>query len=250
MSQRGRPGSSQGDASRMPFDAAEALLWGKKTHDEHKFLFPRMRELEEQHRAYDTRIQATETIAEAAEAATSRIRRIEQQIAAIESDEQDRPFDKWVQEEITAFKGFVEKNKSVRQKQVELEAKMAGLEEFVDKSRDASSSKDVEILLERISRLENERIGDTNRIKKLEREVIELTATRRTRVIEGDAMMAARTQKPVLQKTTLPPPRRSAIDASDAEVETEDEDVQPLRRKEQLDHEQVLVPRSPPPMPK
>jgi DNA repair exonuclease SbcCD ATPase subunit len=234
----------------MPFDAAEALLWGKKTHDEHKFLFPRMRELEEQHRAYDTRIQATETIAEAAEAATSRLRRIEQQIAAIESDEQDRPFDRWVQEEITAFKGFVEKNKSVRQKQVEIEAKMAGFEEFVDKSRDASTSKDIEILLERISRLENERMGDTNRIKKLEREVIELTLTRRTRVLEGDALLAAQTQRPTPQKPSLSPPRRSTIDTSDAEAETEDEDIQPPRRNEQLDHEQVRVPCSPPQMPK
>ncbi|KAF1912430.1 hypothetical protein BDU57DRAFT_364252 [Ampelomyces quisqualis] len=250
MSQRGCPSSAHGDPQRMPFDAAEALLWGKKTHNEHKFLFPRMRELEEQHRAYDTRIQATETIAEAAEAATSRIRRIEQQIAAIESDEQDRPFDKWVQEEITAVKGFMEKNKSVRQKQVELENKMAALEESVDKSREASSSRDIEILLERISRLENERIGNTNRITRLERDVIELTVTRRIQVVEGNALLAAQTQKPIPRKPCLPAPRQSALDASEAEAETEDEDVQPLRRKEQIHHEQVLVHRSPPPMPK
>jgi hypothetical protein len=233
----------------MPFDAAEALLWGKRTHDEHKFLFPRMQELEKQHRTYDSRIQATEAIAEAAEAATSRIRRIEQQIAAIESDEQDRPFDKWVQEEITAFKAFMEKNRSVRQKQVELETKMAGFEESFDKGRDASSSKDVDILLERISRLENERIGDTNRIKKLERDVIELTVTRRIQVVEEDALSAAQTQRPVPRKPTVPPPRQDALDASDAEVETEDEDIAPLHRKERPGYEQVLVPCSPSPLP-
>jgi hypothetical protein len=119
----------------MPFAAAEALHWGRETWNQHNALFGRMTELEERYGVYDTRIEATEAVAEAAEAATARIRRIEQRVAAIESDEQDRPFDKWAQEEIASFKGFMEKNKTVRQKQVELDKQVSGLEDSFDKSK-------------------------------------------------------------------------------------------------------------------
>lgn len=56
-------------------EGAEALYWNKKTHDDQVFLFGRKRELEEQYRDYDARIQATETV----------VLRIKQQVAAIES---------------------------------------------------------------------------------------------------------------------------------------------------------------------
>jgi hypothetical protein len=152
----------------MPYEAAEALLWGKRTVDEHYLLYGRMKELEDQHQAYDARIRATEAITEAAEAATSRIRHIEQQVAAIESDEQDRPFDRWVKKEIDNFKTYVDNNKNIRQRQIELEKQMSDVVDDVDKRGDMP--KLVESLLRRIGRLEEERNKDANKVRQLEEE--------------------------------------------------------------------------------
>jgi chromosome segregation ATPase len=260
----------------MPFEAAEALLWGRETQREHQFLFPRMKELEEQHQSYDTRIQATEAVAEAAEAATSRIRRIEQQVAAIESDEQDRPFDKWVEGEITGFKGFMEQNKTVRQKQVELETKISDLEDGVDKAKDAC--RDVEILLNRIGRLENERANDANRIKRLEKELLNLTSTRSKQAKETNDLQTVMARPTLPKRVVLPvsirenPSNQSGElndratsmahiasskyvgrplpagehpEASDAGDETEDEEILPAHRTDQPEGEQIQVPQSP-----
>jgi hypothetical protein len=172
MSQGGtprRPASAQKDEpQRMPYEAAEALLWGKRTVEEHYLLYRRMKELEDQQEAYDTRIQATEAITKAAEAATSRIRHIEQQVTAIESDEQDRPFDRWVKKEIDNFKTYVENNKNIRQRQIELEKQMSDVAEDTDKTRDMN--KLVEGLLRRISRLEEESHKDANTVRQLKDE--------------------------------------------------------------------------------
>ena len=164
-----RPGSAQKDEpQRMPYEAAEALLWGKRTVEEHYLLYGRMKELEDQHQTYDARIQATESITKAAEAATSRIRHIEQQVAAIECDEQDRPFDRWVKKEIDYFKTYVDNNKTVRQRQIELEKQIADVAEDADKTRDMH--KLVEGLLRRISRLEEDSHKDANTVRQLEEE--------------------------------------------------------------------------------
>lgn len=226
MSQRGRPGSSQGlnDPQRMPFEAAEALLWGKKTHDEHKFLFPRMKALEEHHKAYDHRIQVTEAVAEAAQAATARIVHIEQKVAAIEADEQDRPFDKWVEGEISGFKSFIEKNKSIRQKQVELENKVHGLEDVVDRNRDAH--RDVQILLERIARLENERINDSKNISRLEGEIERLAQAPQERAVEHSPVITQPVQERMPVHQGPPQVFHRDHEALDAAEETEDEDMQ------------------------
>jgi hypothetical protein len=260
----------------MPFEAAEALLWGRETHREHQFLFPRMKGLEEQHQAYDVRIRATEAVAEAAEAATLRIRRIEQQVAAIESDEQDRPFDKWVEGEITSFKGFMEQNKTVRQKQIELEAKICDIEDGVDKAKDAS--RDVDIFLNRIGRLENERLNDTNRIKRLEKELLNLVSMRSNqakgtnhladprplmashkypgRLLPAQANHSERAKETYDLATAMaqmasskcvggPLPTREDLEASDAADETEDEEILPVYREKQPEAEKLQVPQSP-----
>jgi DNA repair exonuclease SbcCD ATPase subunit len=246
MSQRRRVSSSQAlsEPPRMPFETAEALLWGREMHREHQFLFPRMKELEEQHQAYDARIQATEAVAEAAEAATSRIRRIEQQVAAIESDEQDRPFDKWVEGEITGFKGFMEQNKTVRQKQVELEAKISDIEDGVDKAKDVS--RDVEILVNRIGRLEKERVNDANRIKRLEKEFLNLASRRSNQAKETNDPIPAMAQMASSKYVGRPLPARGGLEASDAADETEDEGILPIYREKQPEAEKIQVPQSPP----
>jgi hypothetical protein len=250
MSQSGRRGSTQklSGSQRMPFEAAEALLWGRETHRQHQLLFPRMKELEEQHQAYDARIQATEAVAEAAEAATSRVRRIEQQIAAIESDEQDRPFDKWVEGEIASFKGFVEQNKTVRQKQIELETKISDLEDFVDRHKDAS--RDVEILLDRIGRLETGRVNDAERIKRLEKAVLNLTSIRSMQATGRNDIQPV-TTRAAIPKQVLPSlPTRQNPEASDAADETDDEDMLSPYVTHRPEPERVQVPQSPTIMPK
>lgn len=246
MSQQERPGSSQSSSSqqRMPFQAAEALLWGRKTHNEHVHLYSRMRELEEQHRDYDTRIQAAEVIAEAADAATARVRRVEQQVAAIESDEQDRPFDKWVQGEVSTFKTFIEGNKSVRQKQVELEGRLSRIEDSVDKTRDTPL--DFELLLERIARLERDHISDANRIRKLETDVTILTL-RPSKWALDDHRSTAQTTRQQSQKQMLLPPSRQPEALILDDSETEDENINAAtpvsNMQDRLD--KVQVPRSP-----
>jgi hypothetical protein len=228
---------------RMPFEAAEALLWGKKTHHDHLLLFPRIKELEDQHQAYNARIQATEAVAEAAEAATSRVRRIEQQIAAIESDEQDRPFDKWVEGEITGFKGFMEQNKTVRQKQIELETKISDLEDAVDKGKDAS--RDVEILLDRIGRLESDRMKDADQIKKLERDILNLTSVRSNQAMRKEDLQTVTTRMAIPEQIAPPLPIQVNLEASDTAEETENEEILPSFRTNKSERELIQVPQSP-----
>jgi predicted RNase H-like nuclease (RuvC/YqgF family) len=244
MSQRGRPGSVQAlsDTQQMPMAAAEALHWGKETYNQHTRLFNRMSELEQQQRFYDTRIQATEVAAEAAEAATFRIRRVEQQIAAIESDEQDRPFDKWAEEEITGFKGFIEKNKNVRQKQIELDKQVSDLEDSFHKVKDAS--KDVEILLHRIRHLENDRIDDTSRIRRLENDLTALMSLRNVQAIGSDVPQTKSTGRATPRHMVPPTPRHQFTEASGLDEETEDENITIKPPSKQPDRAQLRVRRS------
>lgn len=250
MSQRGRPGNAQSSSSqpRLTMEGAEALLWHKRTHEDQAYLLGRMRELEEQHRDYDARIQATETIAEAAEAATSRVRRIEQQVAAIESDEQDRPFDKWAEGEISGFKSYIEKNKNVRQKQIELDEKFSRLEDSVDKAKD--SSKDVSSLLSRIARLETDHISDANRIRSLEADVTSLTLLRQDWAAEEQLPRGTNGRQPA--KQMLPPPSQqpprplSAEGPEDEETEDEEGPITPFPTEQAAQQqEQGQIPRNP-----
>ncbi|KAH8732948.1 hypothetical protein GQ44DRAFT_821200 [Phaeosphaeriaceae sp. PMI808] len=246
MSPSGRPGCARmpGDSQRMPLEAAEALLWGKETHNQHTFLYRRMKELEEHHRAYDTRIQVTEAVAESAEAATSRIRHIEQQITAIESDEHDRPFDKWATEEITNFKSFVEQNKSVRPKQIELGKQVSTLEDSIREVKDVS--KRFGILLRRIECLEVARIKDANRIVELEQDVSSLTASHQNHAMDNKQLRYNITHRQPCGRMMPPPPplRRSSPEASDMTEETEDENEYSVSLKNPA-KTLIQVPRSP-----
>jgi hypothetical protein len=239
-----RPNIAQKDVDRerMPFEAAEALLWGKETYNQHTTLYGRMIELEDQHRAYDARIQATEAVAEAAEAATARIRHIEQQVAAIESDEHDRPFDKWVGAEIDNLKIFVDKNKNVRQKQIELDKQVTDLAETFDKIRGTPNP--VEDLLRRIGLLENERTKDAGQIRQLEKDVTRLTMMR----LDLPRKEYRQYNQPVRRQTPgpMPPPSKQPIhEALDASDETEDEELLAPNMPHRCDREQVRMPRSP-----
>jgi chromosome segregation ATPase len=226
----------------MPFAAAEALHWGRETWNQHNQLFGRMGELEERYGVHDRRIQVTEAIAEAAEAATARIRRIEQQVAAIESDEHDRPFDKWAQEEIASFKGFIEKNKSVRQKQVELDKQVSNLEDSFDKVKDAP--RDLDILLHRIGRLEQDRMHDADRIQRLETDMTALISSWQTKATEINRPRpdSPRKQTP---RHMMPAPPRPQAEALEIEEDTEDEETLIPPPVEQPVQAQIQVRQSP-----
>lgn len=207
-----------------------------------------MKELEEQHRDYDARIQATETIAEAAEAATSRVRRIEQQVAAIESDEQDRPFDKWAEGEISEFKSFIEKNKNVRQKMIELGDRLSRVEDPVEKANDTSH--ELSVLRNEIATMKRDRVSDANRIRSLESDLTSMIL--RIPALERASRETSSRQAP---KQMLPPPSRQPPRPLSTETpdddETEDEDefqhlVTPFMT-EQSAQGQAQVDRSPVP---
>jgi hypothetical protein len=162
------------ESQRMPFEAAEALLWGRKTHQDHEWLFSRMKELQSQHEAYDARIKATEDIAETAQAATQRVRHMETQIAAIESDDKDRPFDKWAENAITQLKLFVDNNLNVRQKLNSLEGRFCEAVDDLDKV--SGVSRDIASLLRRLDVLERERKEDKRQVMLMENEIASLRA--------------------------------------------------------------------------
>jgi len=244
-----RPGSAQspGNSQRMPLEAAEALLWGKQTRDEHVYLYERMKQLEQQHRDYDARIQDAETIAVAADAATARVRRVEQQVAAIESDEQDRPFDKWAEEEISGFKKFIEKHMNVRQKQIELEEKISHMEDSAGQARDVS--KDIEILLDRIARLEQDHISDANQIRKLESDVNNLTTLPQlNEAVETDMLLGNTIQRQKVDQMPPPPSRQQNAglqDDTETEDDNENENFKTPFTTVQQGQEEVQVLRSP-----
>jgi hypothetical protein len=226
----------------MPIEAAEALLWGKETLNQQQFLYSRMRELEDQHRGYETRIQTTEAIAEAAEAATSRIRNIEQKVAAIESDEHDRPFDKWAEGEIETFKVFIEKNKNVRQKHIELERQVSSLEDYVDRVKD--TSRDIEILLTSIERLEADRMNNAASMQKLEKDVTILMAMRQSQSLEIGQLRSKVAQKQAPRQILPPPSRKQHSLAPDETDHTVTADIFPTNTNRQYIPQVMMLPQS------
>ncbi|KAF2850721.1 hypothetical protein T440DRAFT_479015 [Plenodomus tracheiphilus IPT5] len=169
-----RPSSAHNDTGpqRLPFAAAEALLWGPEMKKQHQWLLQQMRALSTQHEAYDARIQTTEAVAEAAEAATARIRHMERQIAAIEAVEKESEFEVWAVAELNQLKAFRDDNKNVRQKQIELDKEVASLMDDVDKVRQAPA--DLAKLIRRVDFLGAQQKEDTNRIRSLERELADM----------------------------------------------------------------------------
>ncbi|KAJ4372407.1 hypothetical protein N0V83_004181 [Neocucurbitaria cava] len=224
---------------RMPFATAEALLWGPELRQQHEWLLKEMRALQTQHEAYDARIQTTEAAAEAAEAATSRIRHMEQQIVAMEAVDNDKAFEKWATEEITRLRIFADRNQSIRQKQVELEKEVSLVGDVMDdKMKDVATG--LKILLQRIEKLESCRKQDAQQIKALEANIVVLKSARHDPVMSNVGSMAKDAHKRIpKQRDGLP--RVQDVEGSDT-TETEDEGFvlphTPVK-------ERVQVPRSP-----
>lgn len=159
----------------MPYEAGEALLWERQNHRIHAHLSVQMKELQAQHNAYDARIQATESIAEAAESAIHKVKQMEAKIAAMEADDQDRPFDAWAKEAISQVQVFVDSHKGVRQKLSGLEQKMGSLGENVKSLRGTSEL--LKSMVRRLEVLEDERAGQSQKVKHMEAEIARLRST-------------------------------------------------------------------------
>jgi myosin heavy subunit len=237
-----RPSTASTDAgpSRIPFASAEALLWGPEMKQQHAYLLTEMRALQREHQGYDARIQQTEAVAEAAEAATSRIRQLEQQLAAIEAEDDDKVWEKWASGELTQLRIFVDTNKHVRQKQIELSNEVSHIAEDLDKVK--NSPADLQAVLRRLDLLETGRKEDARRIKSLEGEVTRLKTVRQS----PETSVISSRSNPYRNQRVRPTATPSQIwhaEISDAATtETEDEDLIPPRRPTR---DEIQVPRSP-----
>src|SRR5690242_17964996 len=129
-----RPSTAQPTtlSTRMPYEAGEALLWERQNARMHTHLSLQMKELQAQLAAYESRITATEAIAEAAEAAIHQVKQLDLKVKAIEEEEKDRPFDEWAKEAVGQLQIAVDGLKGVRGKISGLERKVDGLEEDVE----------------------------------------------------------------------------------------------------------------------
>lgn len=236
-----RPSSALNEqgSSRMPFAAAEALLWGPELRKQHGWLLGEMRALKAQHENYSTRIQTAEAAAEAAEAATSRIRHLEHQIAAMEAVDDEKSFEKWVSVELNELKMFVDKNKTVRQKQIELDKEVSDIVDDLGKLKDIST--DFRSLRRQIALLEASRKHDTNQIKSLEKEILRLKSIVQGSIISDNKSGVAINSKQSLSKLTKSLLVHETNDL-DETTETEDEVTLPPRNPSM---EQIQVPRSP-----
>jgi hypothetical protein len=206
---------------------------------QHAHLLTEMRILQKHHEAYDARIRSTEHTAEAAEAAISRIRHLEQQLAAIEAEDDDKAFEKWAVGEMTRLGIFVDTNKHVRQKQIELDNAISHVVEDLDKLRQVP--RDLQGVLRRLDLLEAGRTQDTRRIRSLEKELTHLKATQQEPTANNAGpQTVSRPQKGTIRSVT--PSQLLNAELSDATTEIEDEDLIPMRS---IIHEGIQVPQSP-----
>jgi hypothetical protein len=159
----------------MPYEAGEALLWERQNHRVHAHLSTQMKELQAQHDAYNARIQAIESTAEAAEAAVYKMKQMEAKVVAMEADDQDRPFDAWAKEAISQLQVFVDGQKGVRQKLSGLEQKVGRLDEDVEGVRDTSGL--FRSVMRRLEVLESEKREDFRKMNELEKEVKRLKSS-------------------------------------------------------------------------
>ena len=168
-----QPSTPKGvDPPRIPFASAEALLWGPELKKQHAYLLTEMRALQKQHEGYNTRIQMTEAVGDVTEAVVAQIHHLEQKIAVIEAEDEDRAFEKWAAGELARLGIFVDANKNIRQKQIKLETEVLKVTEDMDGLKGVSTG--LEDLLRRIDVLERRREEDTQRIQRLEDEVVRL----------------------------------------------------------------------------
>ncbi|KAF3001940.1 hypothetical protein E8E13_006973 [Curvularia kusanoi] len=181
-----RPGTAQSLSlgPRMPFEAAEALLWERQNNRVNIHLSAQMKELQEQHDRFSARIQATEAVAEAAEASLHKIKQMDAKITAIEAEEHDRPLDAWTKESIKELQISVDAMKGVRQKLSGLENKIDEIGEQVETARGESAVlKDV---VKRLGTLEEERQDEARKVASLEKEVNDLRAGNRYQELAVD----------------------------------------------------------------
>ena len=161
----------------MPFDAAEALLWERQNNRVHAHLSVEMKKLQAEHGKFDARIQATEAVAEAAEAAIHKIKQMDLKIAAIEAEERDRPFDTWAKESIGELQMSVDGMKGVRQKLSGLETKVDQMEEGIETAQGESAL--IKDVVRRLEVLEHARQEDAKKVVHLEKELGELESGNR-----------------------------------------------------------------------
>ncbi|KAI4926024.1 uncharacterized protein J4E92_006761 [Alternaria infectoria] len=236
-----RPSSATDVDSRMPFASAEALLWGPEMKQQHAHLLTEMRTLQKHHEEYEARIRSTEHVAEAAEAATSRVRHLEQQLAAIEAEDDDKAFEKWAAGEMTRLGIFVDTNKHVRQKQIELDSVVSHAVDDLDKLKHVP--RELKGVLRRLDLLEAGRNQDARRIKSLEEEVTRLKSTRQDPNSNSNTagpQTVSRPQHGMLRSMT--PSQLPNAETSEATSDTDDEDLILMPGSVR---EEIQVPQSP-----
>lgn len=215
---------------RLPFAAAEALLWGPELKKQHRWLLQQMRELTTQYEHYDARIRMAEVVAEAAEAAIARIHHMEKKVAAIEAGGKENHFGTCTMAEIDQLKAFRDDNKNVWQKQNEMYKVIAGLADQVDKMKHAPN--DLTHLAMRVELLEARKKEDEDCIKSLQREVVNLRSMRLTSTtLQNQERPVPRFPSSSVQAMTSP--RKSIMLEVDVNSETEDEDLIILPKSEQ-----------------
>ncbi|RYN30531.1 hypothetical protein AA0112_g6799 [Alternaria arborescens] len=222
-----RPSTAGDIDSRMPFASAEMLLWGPEMKQQHAHLLTEMRKLQRHHEAYDIRIKTTEHVAGAAEAATSRIRHLEQQLAAIEAEDDDKAFEKWAMGEMTRLGNFIDTNKHVRQKQIELDNVMSHAVEDLDRLRQVP--RDLQNVLLRLDVLEAGRTEDVRRIRSLEKELTHLKAIQQDHTTKTAGSQTVFRIQQAIMRTMTPPPLLND-GHSDATTEAEDEELAPMQK--------------------
>ncbi|KAF1840514.1 uncharacterized protein K460DRAFT_437679 [Cucurbitaria berberidis CBS 394.84] len=223
---------------RMSFATAEALLWGPELRKQHEWLLGEMRALQGQHEAYNARIQTTEAAAEAAEAATSRMRHMEQQIAAMGVVDTDKTFEKWATGEITRLRNFADRNQAVYQKQIELAKEVSVVADDFEKMKDVPIS--LKGLVRRLEHLESGRKQDAHQIKALEREIFSLKTMHQNSAISNISSRANINHRSISGKANRPP---HVEDVEDLDT-TETEDEGPVLPRRYIE-ERIQVPRSP-----
>lgn len=102
---------------------------------------------------------------------------MEAKIAAMEADDQDRPFDAWTKEAISQLQVFVDAQKGVRQKLSGLEQQVGRLDEDVEGVRDTSGL--LKSVVRRLDVLESEKREDFRKMNELEKEVKRLKTSSR-----------------------------------------------------------------------
>lgn len=142
----------------MSYEAGEALLWERQNARAHTHLAAQMKDLQAQHAAYESRIAATEAIAEAAEAAVHLVKQLDAKVRAIEEEEGDRPFERWAKEAVGQLQVMVDGLKGVRGKICGVEMKVDRLEEVVEGVR--GEGEVLRGVLKRLEALEGERRGE------------------------------------------------------------------------------------------